>query len=84
MSKDFIKKATGVYNAAELGYLEGQVIGTVCLGLMGFSFLSALILGTPWAFFGYSILLTVCILDFLFFRALAYWILVGIDFFKGK
>jgi len=84
MSKDFIKKSTGVYNAAELGYLEGQVIGMVCLGLMGFSFLSALILGTSWSLFGYSILFTVCVVVFMFFRALAHIILLAIETFRGK
>lgn len=81
---DLVRKATGVANAAQLGYLEGEVIGTLCLGVMGFAFLSVPILGAPWSVFGYSILFTICVFVFLFFRALACWILVGLEILKRK
>jgi len=83
-NRDFIKKGTGLYNAIELGALEGKIIAHVLWAIVIFAVLSALILGTPWIYVGYAFLLMACVVVFLVCRTIALAILCLFEHFNRK
>ena len=68
-----IKQGTGVGNAAALGAFEGELYATICMWLICFAFLSALILGTSWKWVGFAIGLSIGLILLLIIRAIWAW-----------
>ncbi len=83
--REFIKQGTGIGNAYALGALKGEIYTTICFWIIGFSILSALILGTPWSWVGYSIGLLLGMLLFWILSVVWYFFKVlYIYFFQMK
>jgi hypothetical protein len=83
--RDAIKQTTGIGNAFALGYLKGEIYTTICFWLIGFSILSALILGTSWKWVGFSFGLLVGMLLFWILGVIWYSVkILFIYFFQMK